>query len=308
MRKPAARTGDRSSPPHTPGVLSPGPGSANVLISGKPAWRSNVDSAVCLLPIAPPAPAPHGPERCYLGSLSVMVNNNMAVRQGDVLIGAGPPNPVLAGAPTVLIGDMGFGLANPANAAEFCFDFEKLASNWSTLTPLQREQRIEVITNRQLAKSAVPTQSVMSSAKHVPGNAQYNFITDKLMISQAQLNTAILSKKGAKQLANSVYHEARHAEQWNLMSRLLAGKGVTVQQLENSLGISKKSAISAIANPLKGVSAQYNLAQASYDSVYGSRGKNRNAVLTNAQNRYDEYRALPEEQDAWNTGDSLPCG
>ena len=31
-------------------------------------------------------------------------------------------------------------------------------------------------------------------------------------------------------------------------------------------------------------------------------------VLNDIQNRYQEYRALPEEQDAWRTGDSLPCG
>ena len=67
----------------------------------------------------------------------------------------------------------------------------------------------------------------------------------------------------------------------------------------------------AAAKPLTGTSAQSNLAQASYNSVYGKGAKGggyRNDVLDDIGNRYDEYRALPEEQDAWNTGDSLPCG
>jgi uncharacterized Zn-binding protein involved in type VI secretion len=88
-------------------------------MEGKPAWRANLDKQACTLPIAPPAPAPHGPEICVLGSMSVLINNQMAVRQGDLLVGAGPPNPVLVGCPTVQIGDEPFGLEDPANTLQF---------------------------------------------------------------------------------------------------------------------------------------------------------------------------------------------
>jgi hypothetical protein len=37
-------------------------------------------------------------------------------------------------------------------------------------------------------------------------------------------------------------------------------------------------------------------------SVYGSRGSYRNTALTSGT--YSEYRALPEEVDAWATGDA----
>ena len=125
MSKPAARLGDPTTPPHA-ATLAPGPGSVNVLIGNKPAWRCNIDQALCSTPIAPPAPAPHGPEICYFGSLSVVINNQMAVRQGDMLVAAAPPNPVLIGELTVLIGDVGFGLADPATMAEFCAQFTEL--------------------------------------------------------------------------------------------------------------------------------------------------------------------------------------
>lgn len=308
MSKPAARVGDQGTPPHTPPTLAPGVGSLNVHIGGKPAWRANLDRHICALPIAPPAPAPHGPEACYFGSLSVMINSQMAVRLGDILIGLGPPNPVLLGLPTVLIGDIGFGLADPSNMAEFCKEFAQLVADWGTLTPEQRRQQLEDMTNRQLDKSGVPEQSVQGSASHDPGNAQYDFTSDTLEVSQAQLGSPAIDPGGARQLANSVWHEARHAEQWNLMARQAAGQGQSAAQLSQGMGITPGAAQSAAANPLTGASPQSNLAQASNDSVYGSRGNYRNDVLNDIDNRYDEYRALPEEQDAWNTGDSLPCG
>lgn len=308
MTKPAARVGDASKPPHAPGTLTPGPGSLDVSIGNKPAWRANIDSAMCTTPIAPPAPAPHGPEKCYLGSLSVMINNQMAVRQDDILIGAGPPNQVAIGFPTVLIGDFGFGLTDPANMTEFCKEFTQLMSDWATLTPEQRRARLEDAINRQLGKSGLPRQSVTGSASHAPGNAQYSFQSGALEISQAQLNSATLSSQSARQLANAVYHEARHAEQWHGMARLAAGRGQSAAQIQSSMFVTPATAQAAAANPLTGTSAQSNLASASYDSVYGSRGGYRNDVLNDIQNRYSEYRALPEEQDAWNTGNALPCG
>ena len=306
--KPAARVGDLCTPPHLPTMLAPGIGMPTVLIGGKPAWRCNVDIHTCTLPIAPPAPAPHGPEICYFGSLSVLIGGQMAVRQTDQLVGAGGPNPVMLGCVNVLIGDTGFGLADPANMAEFCADFAKLQNDWPSLTPAERRQRLESIMNKQLGKSGMPNQSVVGSASHAPGNAQYDFTSGTLEVSQAQLNSPTLSGNSARQLANATWHEGRHAEQWWHMARQQAGNGQSAAQIASGMSIPNSMANAAAANPLTGTSPQSNLASASWDSVYGARGNYRNQVLNNIQPRYSEYRALPEEQDAWNTGDSLPCG
>lgn len=94
---PAARVGDMTA--HgTP--LGPGPGSTNVLIEGMPAWRAAMDSHAC--PLA--TPNPHGAGVVPVGSTTVLINNMPAVRLGDTIVEAGPPNTVTAGAPTVLIG------------------------------------------------------------------------------------------------------------------------------------------------------------------------------------------------------------
>lgn len=94
----AARMGDLTS--HgTP--LSPGPGSVNVLIKGKPAWRATADMHTCPLVTGT---VPHVGGVVAMGSTTVLINNLPAARQGDQIIESGPPNSISLGEPTVQIG------------------------------------------------------------------------------------------------------------------------------------------------------------------------------------------------------------
>lgn len=98
LMPPAARVGDTTS--HgTP--LSPGPGSSNVLIGGKPAWRATADFHTCSLVTGT---VPHVGGVVALGSLTVLINNLPAARQTDMIVESGPPNSIVMGEPTVLIG------------------------------------------------------------------------------------------------------------------------------------------------------------------------------------------------------------
>jgi uncharacterized Zn-binding protein involved in type VI secretion len=95
---PVARVGDTTS--HgTP--LSPGPGSANVLIGGLPVWRATGDFHTCPLFTGS---APHVGGVIALGSLTVLINNLPAARQGDMIVESGPPNSIVMGCPTVMVG------------------------------------------------------------------------------------------------------------------------------------------------------------------------------------------------------------
>jgi uncharacterized Zn-binding protein involved in type VI secretion len=98
----AARVGDMTS--HgTP--LGPGPGSTNVLIGGMPAWRATSDFHTCPQQIpAAPSPIPHVGGVVAMGSTTVLINNLPAVRQGDMIVESGPPNSIVMGCPTVMIG------------------------------------------------------------------------------------------------------------------------------------------------------------------------------------------------------------
>ena len=94
----AARIGDMTS--HG-APLSPGPGSANVLIGGMPAWRVGSDTHACALVSGT---VPHVGGMIAVGSTSVLINGLPAARQGDMIVEAGPSNSITMGCPTVIIG------------------------------------------------------------------------------------------------------------------------------------------------------------------------------------------------------------
>lgn len=100
---PAARITDAT----THGMpLAPGPGSPNVLIGGLPAWRAIIDQHAC------PAVSISGADgigSVVMGSPTVLINNMMACRLGDIVVekpglAMGPVNPIIMGEMTVIIG------------------------------------------------------------------------------------------------------------------------------------------------------------------------------------------------------------
>ena len=98
MGQPAARLGDPTS--HgTP--LFPGPGCPTVLIGGQPAWRAGSDFHACPLV---DGLKPHVGGVVAVGSVTVTIGGLPAARQGDLVTEIGPPNAILVGAPTVVIG------------------------------------------------------------------------------------------------------------------------------------------------------------------------------------------------------------
>ena len=98
MGQPAARVGDLTS--HG-SPLATGPGCPTVLIGGQPAWRAGTDFHICPLF---DGPKPHVGGMVAVGSISVLIGGMPAARQGDMIVEAGAPNTIAAGAPTVLIG------------------------------------------------------------------------------------------------------------------------------------------------------------------------------------------------------------
>ena len=105
---PAARITD----PTTHGApLAPGPGSPNVLIGDLPPWRAMIDQHAC------PAVSISGADgigSVLMGSPTVLINNMMACRLGDIVVekpglAMGPVNPIIMGEMTVIIGEVGMG-------------------------------------------------------------------------------------------------------------------------------------------------------------------------------------------------------
>jgi uncharacterized Zn-binding protein involved in type VI secretion len=76
-------------------------GSTKVMIGGMPAWRAIKDVHTCPLT----TPVAHGSGKVAVGSRKVRIDGVAAVRQGDTIVEAGPPNIIAEGYSKVLIGD-----------------------------------------------------------------------------------------------------------------------------------------------------------------------------------------------------------
>lgn len=79
-----------------PGLVT-GPGVPTVLIGGLPAAVVG-DLHTCSMP---PPTGPHPPTPFPMGSVSVLIGGRPALRMGDM---SGCGAPIIAGAPTVLVG------------------------------------------------------------------------------------------------------------------------------------------------------------------------------------------------------------
>ena len=99
MSKPAARMGDTTA--HGGVIVA---GAPTVLIGGQPAARVG-DMHTCPMqtPGVPPIPHVGGPV-LPPGGVTVLIAGQPAARMGDMCICVGPPDTIVGGCPTVLIG------------------------------------------------------------------------------------------------------------------------------------------------------------------------------------------------------------
>jgi uncharacterized Zn-binding protein involved in type VI secretion len=101
MGKPAARLGDSTA--HGGAIVA---GAPTVLIGGAPAARMN-DMHVCPMFNPGTPPPPHVGQQIMMGSPTVFICGQMAARMGDMLMCSGPPDIIVGGCLTVLIGEGG---------------------------------------------------------------------------------------------------------------------------------------------------------------------------------------------------------
>lgn len=78
-------------------------GFPQVLIGGQPAARmGDMHTCPMVTPGTPPVPHVGGP--IMLGSATVLIGGQPAARMGDMASCTGPPDTIVSGCPTVLIG------------------------------------------------------------------------------------------------------------------------------------------------------------------------------------------------------------
>lgn len=143
---------------------------------------------------------------------------------------------------------------------------------------------LEIVANEGLANS---------------NSAHFDFATWKMEIDKnlLEINAA---------LANTLYHEARHSEQWFKMIVLELVNGKSIDQVVSQMGVPKNIVgYAKTIDPNKILpKEQLPSVKTFYESVYGSGKEHRVNVLTNLKSgdNYTKYKNLPEEVDAWEVG------
>ncbi len=217
----------------------------------------------------------------------------------------------------------------------------EVIDEWATLATAEaRRDRLVELVNERLTAAGVP--EVTPAFDPNANNAgSFDFPTWRMLIGRGRLGADSISAADAKDTADTVYHEARHTEQWFRMAQLRAAQGLGAAAITTELGIPARIATEARAAPLERGSMEAVIAQGWWDSVYGSGAAHREATLTEidraatartqAQTRFDAnptaanqatldrasvrfdrafaaYRNLPEENDAWATGPAAAAG
>jgi hypothetical protein len=193
------------------------------------------------------------------------------------------------------------GLDDP-NAAQSYVESNYGSAN-SCMSAEDRAATVMGQINQQLGGLGVPEIGHDWDAGNNAG--QFHFHTWRMGLGADAFDPSHYETGGAAaeaDLLDTVYHEARHSEQWFRMARERAGLGATADQIVQVMGIPDWVAQHALANPILQCDASQYEAEEWYQSVYGTGAAHRNATLHDVDGHYEDYRNLPEEHDAWHAG------
>jgi hypothetical protein len=206
---------------------------------------------------------------------------------------------------TVCVGDVGFGMAEAARRRSFVEAMLSLLDQWSEQTPDQRLASVQVAL-QAVKPPSMPSLTVNPTDLEPRLYGQLEFTSWQINVNQALLNGEMTDSRMAE-LSNTLYHEARHGEQWYNAAQSQAASGAGSEAIASRMHLPRNVASAAVGDPAPRGTPSGEMGAAVHTSVYGSRATQRNETLNNmdADGNYEKYRALPEEQDAWTQGDAV---
>lgn len=195
---------------------------------------------------------------------------------------------------------MDTGLATDESVSEYVDDTYGVV--YSSMSADARAEALIHAANEQLVSAGVPALKLPPDWEATGDTwATFRFRKWTLNLNKANFDPThydTLTPDEQNDVAGTVYHEARHAEQWFRMARERAGLGATQEDLER-LGHPADIAAAAKADPIMQCDRSQYGSEEWYESVYGAGATHRDTTLTDPNAPYDDYRALPEERDAW---------
>lgn len=199
----------------------------------------------------------------------------------------------------------GIGMANAEKEKGYVDEFKKVQDDWKKLSQKERETKLREIIQKPLHDSGVSEVGVRSKPLATNRNGEFDFTTWTLTLNQSMTKAEQLTDEQARKLAGTVYHEARHCEQWYLIAQKRAAEGKDADTISRELGIPKSAAEGAVKNPLKKNDPRCACADALYDSVYGKNKDHREKTLKELakkpgelQQAADTYHKLDKDPKA----------
>lgn len=193
------------------------------------------------------------------------------------------------------------GLEQPGEVAKFAKAARGVVADWATLgTAAKRGEALVKDVNERLAAAGVP--SVSQVVKNIENAGQFDFATWTLELGKSAFDPNTISDADAAEVVDTVYHEARHAEQFFKMAQSLAGRGNVATAIAARMGIPLAIARAAVANPIAKGSMEAVEADGWFDSVYGTGAAHREAVLADLERKQHAFlvaqKALEKAEEA----------
>jgi hypothetical protein len=212
-------------------------------------------------------------------------------------------------------------LKDPGIRQQYTQACSAIYPNFGNLSERAIRQAMVNAVNLALSASGVPQLGFhedLSSTAY----AEFDFQEWRITFGNA-LSGGPKTSQLFKSYVNTVYHESRHCEQWYRMAQGVARGNDHISNFDlfnrwktqdrsaatihQRMFIKMAVATQAVTNPDYAPVTKFEV-QNWFRSVYGMSRTRRGQVLTHIQLRFNDYRSLPEEIDAWSMGDSAEHG
>lgn len=171
------------------------------------------------------------------------------------------------------------GLAELAAIEDFVGKAKQVEAYWTDLkTPNKRAKTLLQLVNDTLGAADVPACN--SSLEDLGSNLgvfdleKWVIILDEKVVSQETL-----TEQEAADVAETVYHEARHAEQSYRIAQRLAGMGKSAKAIATEMKIAAGIASKAFDNPLKAGSMDALIAEGWHESRHGAKAAETEQIM-----------------------------
>lgn len=122
--------------------------------------------------------------------------------------------------------------------------------DWPSLSQNARLARVQAVANATLQQDGIPTFPIDTQALGAGRGGQFDPQRWAMTMSEGLFGGNSLSDDKAGELAATVLHESRHAEQFFLVARRRAAQGADARAITRAVGIPGEIATAARARPL----------------------------------------------------------